>query len=290
MDKPIFIICLHRTGSTLIKNMFNLSPTIAMAHDEMHFLTPWHKDFFYYFKRAGNLKNDVNLSKFLQTLFSGKPYGTFWRELKQTKIDENKTYKRIFSSKRRIQDILTIILEELALSEGKSRFGAKYPLHFSKLDIIFKYWPDSKVIHLVRDSRALCASKVQDEATKLRKNKYKISKHFIHIGTLLFFIFEYNWYYKIHMKYKNRNNYIFTRFEDIIEFPEPTIKQLCNFCEIEFHPFMMFPCGKASSHDQKIRQGFDKSLINKWRLHQSVNDTRLITLLTKRSLDGYGYH
>ena len=264
--------------------MLNLSPTLAMAHDEMHFLTPWHKDFFDYFKRAGNLKNDVNLSKFLQTLFSGKPYGSFWRELKKTKIDEDKTYKRIFSSGRRIQDILNIILEELALSEGKSRFGVKYPLHFSKLDTIYKYWPDSKIIHLVRDSRANCASKVKDEATKLRKNKYKIFKHFIHIGTLLFFIFEYNWSYKIHMKNKNRNNYILIRFEDILEFPEPTIKKLCNFCEIEFNPFMMFPCGKASSHDNKIRQGFDKSLINKWRFHQSGNDTSLITLFTRKSL------
>lgn len=290
MDKPIFIICLHRTGSTLIKNMFNLSPAIAMAHDEMHFLTPWHKDFFYYFKRAGNLKKDINLSKFLQTLFSGKPYGTFWKKLKYTKIDEKKTYNRIFSSKRRKQDILNIILEELALSEGKSRFGVKYPVHFSNLDIIFKYWPDSKVIHLVRDSRAICASKVQDKATKLRKIKYKIFKHIIHIGTVLFFILEYNWSYKIHMKYKNRKNYILVRFEDIVEYPGSSIKQLCDFCEIEFHPSMMFPHGKASSHDQKKRQGFDKSLINKWKLHQSATDTWLITFLNKKSLDGYGYH
>ena len=91
------------------------------------------------------------------------------------------------------------------------------------------------------------------------------------------------------MKYNNRDNYFLIRFEDIIEYPESSIKQLCNFCEIEFHPAMMFPRGKASSYDQKKGHGFDKSLIYKWKLKQSTTDTWLITFLTKKSLNGYGY-
>lgn len=289
MQKPIFIIGLHRTGSTLLKNMFNLNPDVGMAPDEMHFSTPWHKDFLSYFKRAGSLRNDHILRNFLNTLFSDKLYGSFWKELNHTQIDKRRVFERIYASDYSPRDILTIILEEYAISEGKSRFGAKYPLHFSRLGILFDWWPDCKVIHLVRDPRAICASKVNDEATKLRKNNHKLFSHFIHLGTQLFFVSEFLWSCRIDTQYKYKRNYLKVRFEDLVTNPVHYVKEMCNFCELEYDAAMMHPIGKPSSHDGRKRCGFDKLVLTRWEKALSPFETKWITYLTKNSMKRLGY-
>jgi hypothetical protein len=262
---------------------------VAMATDEMHFLTPWRKDFVYYAKRAGNIKNNQNLSNFLKNIFAGKPHGAFWKKLNQTKIDKSEVYERIFQSKRTLRDILTIILEEYALSEGKKRFGAKYPVHFSKSDILFDWWPDCKVIHLVRDPRAICASKVNDDATRLRKKKYRFFGPLIHFGTQLFFVIEYIWSCRFYVKYKGKKNYYKVRFEDLVTNPTYYLKELCNFCELEYDPSMMYPFGKPSSYDQRLRWGFDKTAAFRWKKTQTDFETKWITFLTRSSMKKLGY-
>ncbi|MCK4817834.1 sulfotransferase, partial [bacterium] len=253
MKKPVFIIALHRTGSTMVSNMLNLNPDLAMAPDEMHFSTPWHKDFLYHAKKAGNLNNDRTVINFVKTIFSNNLYGSFWRELSHTKIDKNRIIKRILRSNRSTKEILTIILEEYAKSEGKNRFGAKYPVHFSKIATLFRWWPDCKVIHLVRDPRAVCASKVNDVATKSRKSKYSLLNRFIHFGTELFFVIEFIWSSRVHEQCKSKRNYLKIRFEDLLINPIPCVKELCDFCEIKSHPAMMYPLGKPSSYDDRQR-------------------------------------
>ena len=269
--------------------MFNLNPDVAMATDEIHFSTPWHNDFLHYVKRAGNLENDSILLDFLEVIFSDKIYGTFWKELNLTKIDKQRVYKRIFESGRSPREIITIILKEYAISEGKKRFGAKYPVHFSKLDILFNWWPDCKVIHLVRDPRAICASKVNDEATKSRKKNHKLLSHLIHFGTQLFFVMEFIWSCRIHTQYKDKRNYLKVRFEDLMTNPMHYVKEMCNFCELKYDPAMMYPHGKPSSHDGRKRHGFDKIIVYRWKEKLSPFETKCITYLVRSSMTKLGY-
>ena len=289
MNKPIFIIGLHRTGSTLINNMFDLSSEVAMAPDEMHFSTPWHRDFLYYARKAGNLKKDEILSIFLRIVFSDTPYGSAWKKLACSKINRRQLFDRILRSSRSPKDILTLILEEYAKSRGKKRFGVKYPVHFSRLKILFEWWPDCKVIHLVRDPRAICASKVNDNATKSRKNRHELLSPLIHLGTQLFFALEFIWSSRIHIQHKDNSNYLKIRLEDILANPAHYIQKMCRFCELEYEPVMMYPFGKPSSYDGKKRQGFDQKIAFRWKTTLSPLEVKWITWLTQRGMKRLGY-
>lgn len=289
MKKPVFLIGLHRSGSTLIKNLLNSSAELAMATDEMHFATPWRKDFLSYANNAGNLKDDQVLFGLVKNIFSAKPYGTFWKDLARIDLDIDSLVPKIYLSSRSPRDILTLLLMEYAQSQKKRRFGAKYPVHFSKIHILRNWWPDCKIIHLVRDPRAICASKLNDDATKYRKYKHPLFGKVIHLGTLLFFILEYCWSSITHIKSLKDRNYINIKFEDIVLNPNKYLELLCNFCEINFNPSMMNVFGKPSSYDGRVSYGFNKKLLYRWKDILSPYEIKLITTMTKKSMRAFGY-
>lgn len=288
MEKPLFIIGLHRVGSTLLRNMINLNPEVAIAPEELHVLWPWQKDFFYYVNRIGKLNKNGHINKVVDLIYSEKIKGGFCREWKLD-INKEKLLQRMKKSDLSFKSIITIILEEYARHENKKRFGAKYLVHFSKAEILFKWFHDCRVIHLTRDPRAICVSKVNDEATIRRKKKYPYLKILIHYGTLFYYIFEYNRLANIHKNFKRYDNYYLLRYEDFITKPKEIIKKLCEFIGLEFSENMMFPEGKSSSHTEEKRCGFDTARLFYWKDRASKFDIGLITLITKKGMVKLGY-
>lgn len=289
MEKPVFIIGLHRAGSTLVNDVLNLNPGLAMAPDEMQLFWPLTHDFLDHAKKIGDLQNNANISKIVDLIYSGEMAGSFWKEWRKLGIPKEKVLQRIEASDRSYRSIINILLEEYANQENKQRYGAKYLVHFNKTDVLLDWYPDCKIVHITRDSRAICASKVNDLATRGRKKKYFFIKPFIHWGTILFFCWQYILSAKIHVKYNNYDNYFFLRYEDLIVDPLNTIKKLCKFLELEFSEKMMFPKGKSSSFTREKNRGFDMSRISYWREKMSGFDIKLITLFTKRAMLKLGY-
>ena len=286
---PVFIIGLHRTGSTLLKEVINQNPSIAMATDEIHLKTPWYKDFFNYAEKYGNLKNNQIINDFVDFLLDGNLQGSFWKELKNTNIDENRVRQRILNSNRSYKSLVTIIMEEYAFSEGKVRYGSKYPVHFSKVQLLEDWYPDCKIIHITRDPRAICASKVNDRATNNRKKSSPFFSPLIHYGTILFFVFEYYWSSKIHSSWSSNPNYMKIRYEDLVVNPKKTIESICDFTEIDFSMTMLNASGKSSSHKKKEKSGFDITRVYKWKKILTIFEKSLITSLTINSMKRLGY-
>src|SRR5919106_3251299 len=84
MESPIFIVGLHRTGSTLWHNLIAMCPGVMRLTDP-RFLSDWtHKDFRYFLKtQVGNLASDQNVDKMVELCFARKTLpglnSTFWR-------------------------------------------------------------------------------------------------------------------------------------------------------------------------------------------------------------------
>src|SRR5215467_2582644 len=85
MKSPIFIVGLHRSGSTLWHNLISMSPGILRLTD-MRFLSYWWQhDVAYYIKATGDLKVDANVDKMAEQMFARRsppPEGleaAFWR-------------------------------------------------------------------------------------------------------------------------------------------------------------------------------------------------------------------
>ena len=87
--QPIFIVSIYRTGSTLLRNILDSNPFIAMLPEEAHLWNPypWRTDITQICK---DLKSQKDAEEFIEMLFSDKLYGPFWKKINRYPIDKKK--------------------------------------------------------------------------------------------------------------------------------------------------------------------------------------------------------
>lgn len=288
LHKPIFIICIHRSGSTLLKNILNTNSKVAMATDEMYLSTPFYKTFEDQFRKY-NLSKDPEILRLIDQIYRGEFKGTFWKDYKNLGIEKEKIFKEIKNSDKTLKSIISILLNEYKNKKNKYRVGAKYPLHPSRLNKLLEWYPTSQIIFLTRDIRAIIASKLNDKATKRRKEKLGIFSFIIHYFTMFFFIFDYLWFAKIVKKNRELGNCFTIKYEDLGFNTVNELKKLSNFLEIPYEQEMLRSFGKPSSHNGEIKYGFDKKRIDKWERILSSFDKFIIKLFCNKAMKRMGY-
>ena len=287
--KPVFIISLHRTGSTFLKNILNNNSKIAMTTDEMNLSNPWRTTFENQFE-ALKEKSDKFFSKqIVDLIYNVDIHGTFWKNYRTLNISKKIIINRFEASDGSLKALISILLDEYRLLENKQRVGVKYPLHFSRIHLLTEWFSDAKILFLYRDIRAVCASKVNDEASVIRKKKLGFLSGLVHYGTLGFFVFEYIWFSSFFIKNKKVLNIYPVCYENLLMEPEKEIRKICEFCEIPFEKKMLAATGKPSSYTSKITSGVDIKRLFAWKKRITKFDVYLITLLTKKSMKKLGY-
>lgn len=290
LDRPIFILCIHRSGSTLLKNILNNNSFIAMATDEMHISVPVpsNQAFDKIYKKY-DVDDPDQLTALVDEIFSGKIKGTFWKDYSGLGIDKQDILNEIKESDKSIQSIISILLDQYRKMESKDRVGAKYPLHPSRIAMLMEWFPDAKIIFLTRDIRAIIASKLNDEATKRRKKSFGLFSWLVHYSTIFFFAMDFNWYSKIIEKHHDKEYSYAIKYEDIGLDSEKEIRKLSDFLEVPYEEKMLSACGKPSSHGGETKYGFDKSKIEKWRVVLNKFDKFFIRVFCSNSMRRIGY-
>ena len=300
MDNPIFIVGLPRSGSTLWAKILEKNKNI-LRFREMFFLRPWGKDFRYFYrKKVGDLSIENNITKMIELIFSGEKIaginGTFWEDM--GKINDNdlkdKIHNKILNSDKSLENIFKIIIEETTKFKGYKRCFVKFPVYFSYIPKLLEWYPQCKVIHITRDPRAIAISKTNDPGgTQKLIKKYSQINHisyFIKKIMIFFVIFQYIWDSKVHNKCKKFQNYALFRYEDLLNNPEKTILELCEFSKIKFNKRMLYPDeGEESSLTGKKRKGFDKKAAFRWKNVISPLEKKIVTFFTKNSMKRFGY-
>ena len=181
MNSPIFIVGLPRTGSTLWLNIFAQNPKICRM-GEMFFLTPLRKDFRYFLKnKIGDLSRDDNIKIMIDLMFSrtGVPgiTASFWDYdiAKVNELNLKKTiYNKIRESDKSLGSIFKIIIEEITRFMGYSRACMKFPVYVNHVPKLLQWYPNCKIIHIIRDPRAMAISRTNDPGgTKKRIRNFK---------------------------------------------------------------------------------------------------------------------
>ncbi len=108
MDKPIFIVGLPRSGSTLWLNLITLD-TKVFRMGEMFFLSPpWRKDFRYFLRtKVGDLSTVRNIRMMTELMFSGEAIpgitASFWQYY--ARYYDGEVKERVFARKSRESEI-----------------------------------------------------------------------------------------------------------------------------------------------------------------------------------------
>lgn len=298
MQNPIFIVGLHRTGSSLLTNILRKNPNI-LIFEEMHFLTPWRKDFRNIHKKY--LKNNLNAKSarnLIELFFSNNKIPglntPFWKYFERhPKENELKALLNIslLNSDNSLESIFKIVTEKTAYYRGYSQYCVKFPVYINYAPQLFKWFPDSKIILIIRDPRAILVSKKNDPGGILRRiNWNPVFAFFLKRMMLIFVFIQFFWASKIHSKLKLHRNYFLVKYEELLDNPLNTIHKLCEFINIRFDDRMSNPKkGQYSSITGERKEGFDKSSAFRWKNNILPYENKLLYLLSKSSLRRFGY-
>ena len=148
-EDPFFIVGMRRSGTTLLRSMLSVHPNIVVSR-ETHFLSKWWERYRYL-----DLNNTDNFESFWEN-FSASD-----RFLKIV-ADPPLVKARILASNPiDLKTIFTSIMQVLASTMNKPRWAEKTPKHYKYVHVLLDWYPQARIIWMLRDPRAVAASTVE---------------------------------------------------------------------------------------------------------------------------------
>jgi hypothetical protein len=278
--KYIFIVGVSRSGTSLMRRVLNSSDQIAIC-EENHFLghvipsEGARKKF----RQLGDLSNDDNVRRLVDYIYSGgfkkssqkhRILSFHWRWIIKW-IDKQDFLQRVLESDRSERALFIIMMQVFADHFGKPIMGEKTPIHFRYVPTLMEWFPDGKVIHMLRDPRAIFFSELRtrrEEATttpfkQLKRVDFLFKLYIVLQTTAIWFESAIRCF-----RYKQRypDRYYLLKFEDLTSDPEKHIEQVCDFLDVEYQDEMLDQA--VISKGFKLgHKGFDTQAATRWKEH-----------------------
>ncbi len=299
MNTPshIFIVGLSRTGTTLTRKILNCADNVGIG-GESQFFGDYRRlglerrtGYRALFASVGNLHTDQGAEKVVDYIFEIKK-NNFWGKIARGGNREQ-FLQAVLDSDRSERALLNIAMGFYA--GDKPVRGEKTPAHIFAVPTLLAWYPQAKVIHTFRDPRAVYVSNrrkyemrnLPTLSTQLRRMRggFEVYSSF---DVML------NWRRVIRLHYQYAEDYpdqyLLSRYEDLITAPEASLRRLCDFLGIQFTESMLEQSVLNSSYLPKNSlAGFDTQAIYRWREHLDPAINRWFVLWCGRELQEFGY-
>ena len=220
----------------------------------------------------------------------------YWQECKRCA-----SYKVLVDaylhSERNCRDFLDFIMTSFAC--GKPIVGEKTPAHIHYVPTLLCWYPNSKVVHVVRDVRGVYESQKQKWQTANVKHPGSLHRliHTHQMTNAIYSIFctLVTWLRVTQLDrqfsqlYTDR--YHLVRYEDLLACPEREVREICNFIGVEFAYCMLdhdfdntsFPADHDLD-DNRFAVKFYPNRADRWRSRINPWSNRIIRLVAGREL------
>ncbi|WP_078121297.1 sulfotransferase family protein [Thiosocius teredinicola] len=250
---PLFIVGLSRSGTKLIRDLLNRHPHIAIPVAETHFLP-------HLFERI--IGDDVvptspKLRQF-EELLSGS---TFLRRLQQRgSVPDWQQLKQAFGRPTWLE-VIEQVLRLYAGSADDARviWGDKTPRYLAHMRLLKHRFPQARFLHIVRDPR--------DRALSVRQAW----------GGNLYLSAD-DWRQSLMQAARDAqalgSDYKTIRYEDLLTYPEQTMRSVCKFLDIDFSPDTLVldrPVENLGDPDDVTRKQSTIVASNVGRFHDRLN-------------------
>jgi len=211
---PFFVGC-PRSGTTLVRAIFNSHPDLAIP-DETHFFSDMVSQQKRY-TRNGEFTADLFLVDLLAHPWFprlGVPPDDVRAEmLMEPPSSYSEAARRVFAS--------------YAKRQGKPRYGDKTPRNLDSLGILAETFPEARFIHIIRDGRNVALSLLDMpwgpegivEAARIWRSRVERGRK---AGRSL-----------------GPSRYREVRYETLLDDPESTVRSVCRFIDLPFDPSML---------------------------------------------------
>lgn len=214
--EPIFITGFQRSGTTLLRLMLNAHPLIAIPLDTTGL---WER-FWQCLPEYGNLTSEAGLRRMVRDLLREERI-VLW----EAALNENEIVAE--ASGRGFPGIIAAFHCAYARSRGKPCWGDKDPGTMERLHLVHEWFPNARILHIIRDGRDACLSQMEQDfgysdlfdcAAGWREQLTWVRR----IGAIL-----------------GPVRYFETRYEDLVREPELGLRSICGWLGIEYDPAML---------------------------------------------------
>lgn len=270
MDPFLFIVGRGRSGTTLLRAMFDSHPAMVIP-PESHFIVHLGRKRLRYERPAG-----FDISRFLgdvrRTNFQrwGLPVEAARAALLSARPST-------------FPEAVRVLFAANAARQGKWRYGEKTPNNVRNITYLANLFPEASFVHIVRDGRDVTLS-------------------YLRVDFGVDSVAESAMYWKLAVEKGRRagarlgpGRYREIRYEDLVRTPEPVLQGLCSFLDLPFDPRMLRYHERAHSvmkgtnvaaHDNIGRPPMK---LRDWRQEMRAEDVRLFESLAGRTLEAFGY-
>jgi hypothetical protein len=271
-----------------LMNILASSDKVKMLEDEVHFKHPIFKNTFEGFYRKYCNDKVEKYDMFLEMLRTKPIRGSYWKFYMQRYGGFSESKKFLPDVKRKNITVWSsfdsILKQILSDSNHKERIGIKYPAHYKYFEDFFCHYPDSKNIFLIRDPRAIIASKIISPSNDRLKNCNSFLYPILRFFTVIYFSYEYTGFVKKILE--NESKGMVVRYEDLVLKKHNTIKMICDYTAVGVVENMYFANGKDSGYE-KVKNSEDR--IKRWKKIVSKCEIKIINFMTRKYMLPFGY-
>lgn len=227
IERPIFIVGLSRSGTTLLRSLLSAHPEIAIT-PETHFMERAEK--------GGALDREAPAD-----------FEAFWdRYTDSTRfkdLDLDAVRCRELIKDPSFRSVFEAILAAYRERAGKRRIGEKTPQHVRFLPHLFDWFPDARVLIVRRDPRAVIASLLKTPWVRRQIGPVSL-RHGVFTGKRLTEVVRYtdewvNTYQTIVPSWQNDPRVLLLSYEAVVRDVEGEMRRVCAFLGESYDPAML---------------------------------------------------
>jgi len=268
---PFFVLGAQRSGTTMLRLMLNHHPRLAVPHETRFIVNSFRR-----LTQYPDLTDRATLERLLDDI-EKEPAVRDGEHV----TDREKILSHPIAN---FADLVDAIMSEKATSLGKERWGDKTPFYVSEVDVLWKVFPDARIVHLVRDGR--------DVAVSQRKIEWAGNS----IPRL-----AHDWRWKVTVCHKvgsvRSDQFMELRYEDLVRDPAENLRLICEFLDEDFAPEMLdyhktaessVPSKSLKWHRNSVKAP-DVSKLGVWKQQLSQSDRIIYEQIAGDALEMFGY-
>lgn len=211
-DRPVFVVGMARSGTTLIGTMIGAHPDLTIA-PETHFL-------------------DLCLDRFGDAeIVSDDDLIEYWRayaaeeRFRVLGLDADAIERHLITEGvRRFADVYRVLMQFYAKHVGGRGWGDKSHLDHRYLDWLLEVYPDARIVCVIRDPRATVASLLNAPWSS---------------GKAFYYALQWRETMRIVERFEAHARVLVVQYERAVQEPDETLARICSFLEVDRSPEMI---------------------------------------------------